>query len=218
MKKDGHKLFHAIKSYPTLEKQDREGVHIWLGMTWSFLFAILKFIIGCVTGSGYLCVSALYSALLGAAKYKLIHFRYDDSQRQKTENEVFGELGLVVMLAGIVYGTYMGRLIPFPRIFHYEIWQGLLISIVCFLDIGISVYHLMHTSGGTNHSILRLGQRISSLVAALPAAAMAQIALGACLNPNDMSIWNGIFGIAVGNVQMIVGASMMRYAWVHRHT
>lgn len=216
VKRDPQKLFHAIKHYSTLGKQDKEGFHVWLGMAWNFILAALKFFIGCVAGNGYLCVSALYSALVGVAKRKLIHFQYDDKENQKTEHDVFGALGFLIMLSGIVYGTYMGRLIPFPKIFHYEIWQGLLIAAVCFLEVGNSIYHLVHMTGKGDPSLYQLGRKISSLAAALPAAVMVQVALGACLNPNDMPFWNGVYGIAVGIVQILMGALMMLYARRHR--
>lgn len=111
---------NAVKQYPRLPVYNKKFLHTWLSSVGNFLLTVFKFTADCVTGSGYLCVSALYSCLMGIAKRGyLAGSRHMDEGPCQTEKQ-FQKIGLFILLAGAVYGVYMGWLIIFPKDAHYE--------------------------------------------------------------------------------------------------
>lgn len=211
MQKEPEKLFDAVKNYPRLSKEEREGLHIWLGMMGNFCLTVLKFVAGCITGSGFLCVGALYSILAGIIRRQYLTMAYDDRQDERKQKAVFARIGFLISAAGIVYGVYMGRLIFYPHKLHYEIWQGVVIALCCMADVGFAIYRLIHIPTQPEYPLISLAQKLSGLASALPAAVISQMVLCACLHSENTSFWDGLTGIAVGCVLVLMGLFMIRH-------
>lgn len=211
MRKEPGKLLDAVRNYPYLIREEREGLHIWLGMAGNFCLTGLKFAAGCMTGSGFLCVSALYSILTGIIRRQYLTMAYDDRQDERKQKAIFARIGFLISAAGIVYGVYMGRLIFYPHKLHYEIWQGVVIALCCMADVGFAIYRLIHIPAKPEYPLILLAQKLSGLASALPAAVISQMALCACLHTENTSFWDGLTGVAVGYVLFFIGLFMIRH-------
>lgn len=187
-----------------------KSLRVWISMVSGFSIATAKFIVGCVAGNGFLCVSALHSALLAIAKHKCACFSGAEKKPASSEAVLFHEIGLLILFSGIVYGVYMGRLIPYPEDSGLREWKVALIAMaaVCIAEVAASFCELFHTPEDGS-SLLLLAGKLLNLASALPAAVMAQIALNACAFPLNMSYWNGISGILIGAVLFFMGAFMV---------
>lgn len=215
MRKDPEKLCNAIKNYPALGNKEKENLHTWISMVGNFLFTESKFIAGCATGNGFLCFSAIYSALIGIAKNHYIRFSYDEGYKISSETVMFGYFGLLIALSGIAYSVYMGRLVLYPSAVSYTVWQGVLIAFVCTCDVSVAVYGLINVPKKES-SLLLFGKKLLNLATAIPAAVMAHVALNACTALPDKSYWDGVFGILAGTALSFMGVFMMLYTRRHK--
>lgn len=162
-----------------------------------------------MTGSGFLCVSGLYSALLGLSKRQII----DGEKTDKNPWLLLQNIGLYILLAGAVYGVYIGRLILYPERAKWTIPIAILIALYTFVDIGLAAYTLFGKRGQWVQKPLLLGMRWIGFVSALPMIVMTQIALNAIGNENDTSAYDGRFGAVVGLVILLIGG----WVTVHAH-
>lgn len=204
-------LYDTAVNYPKLQKENQETLRTWMSMAGNFLLAICKFIMGCATASGFLCVSALYSCLIGVAKRQYISCKRQEENPTLIQQSFF-RIGMAVLLAGMVYGVYMGRLIIYPPKAYFHISVGIFIAFFCFIDIGIAAYSLINIPTSKIGTLLLLGKRLASLAFALPAIVMVQIDINSFVNGKDLSYYDGIFGVVVGFIIVVIGLGMMCYA------
>ncbi|MFA9378302.1 MAG: hypothetical protein ACERKZ_16395 [Lachnotalea sp.] len=205
-------LYNTTANYPRLQKERQEALRTWMSMAGNFLLAICKFIMGCAAGSGFLCVSALYTCLMGVAKRQYISYMSGEDKNLTLIHQSFLRIGMAVLFAGIVYGVYMGRLILYPRKADFHISVGILIALFCFIDIGIAAYSLIKIPTCKVDNLLLIGKRLASLAFALPAIVMAQIVINSFANGKNLSNYDGIFGVVMGVIIVGIGLGMMCYA------
>lgn len=204
-------FFEAVKYYPALPVLNRLLLRTWLSSMVNFILAVFKFIMGCVMGNGYLCVSALYSCLIGAAKRRYIAFEGQKENGDMPE-QFFQAMGICITSAGAVYGVYLGRLILYPSVGRYTLPESILIALVSFIDVGIAVYSLLKKKSDSENELLSFGRKLVGLSSALPAIVMTQIALNAVANENNTAVHDGILGSSVGFILFGIGVWMVLYA------
>lgn len=180
--------------------------------TLSGLFpALIKFIIGCIGGGGFWCVSALHSALMGLARHE--YFIYSTYKEEGVSVwKLLERTGLLLLLAGIVYGIYMCRLMFFQKNPVYEYYIGIPVVLVCFFDIGTAIRTVFMPMANHEGTIPLLVRKLVGLAGALPMMALAQIVLHAMLSDVQMSFYDGLTGGVIGMVIIGIGVWMLIYA------
>lgn len=216
MKEQVRILVDSLFNYQKLDYENQKHLKRWIGMTFSFLITAGKFIFGCLFGGGYLCVSVLYSFLIGFSKYKRLHYAVRNHRHKKPQN-LFFENGVIIFLAGTVYSIYMARLLISPKNGHWTLPLGITVALFCFIDIGIAVRNLWKVDKQEEEPLLVLARKLSGIASALPAFVFANIAITGFTSETDPSYGNGVLGIIVGVVMMAMGAGMMVYSNKHRN-
>ena len=209
IKREYIELKNSVLQYRMLPEANQHLLRTWASSAGYFVIAGFKLLSGIVTGSGFLCVSGLYSALLGLSKRQII----DGEKTDKNPWLLLQNIGLYILLAGAVYGVYIGRLILYPERAKWTIPIAILIALYTFVDIGLAAYTLFGKRGQWVQKPLLLGMRWIGFVSALPMIVMTQIALNAIGNENDTSAYDGRFGAVVGLVIMLIGG----WVTVHAH-
>jgi len=202
----------TVVQYPYLNVQKYDKLRILMIMSRNYGISTFKFIAGCVTGNAFLCVNALYSFLIGAAKRHYFTFIISKEKKNITSNRLFLKMGVIILLAGITYGVYMGRLIAYPRLQNYALSIGVLMIFVCLIDIIFAVCSLLQVSNSCDDTLSLLGRKFVVVAAALPALSMAQIGINSLIGGRYISFGNGVLGAAIGGIQFFIGAGMIFYA------
>lgn len=176
-----------------------------------FLPALIKFFVGCIGGGGFWCVSALYSVLLGLAKHEYkIYCTYKGEGFSVWK--LLERTGLLLLLAGIVYGIYMCRLMFFQKNPVYEYYIGIPVVLVCFFDIGTAIRTVFRPMTSHEGTLPLLVRKLVGLAGALPMMALAQIVLHTMLSDVQMSFYDGLTGGTIGMVIIGIGIWMLIYA------
>lgn len=129
----------------------------------------------------------------------------------QTEKQ-FQKIGLFILLAGAVYGVYMGWLIIFPKDAHYEFSVGVLIALVSIIDLGVAIRALVKKELQKERPLLALGKKLIGPCGALPPMVMIQIALTSIASQENMSFENGLLDGFVGLLIFSIGLWMVLYA------
>ncbi len=209
IKREYIELKNSVLQYRMIPEANQHLLRTWASSAGNFVIAGFKLLSGIVTGSGFLCVSGLYSALLGLSKRQII----EGEKTDKNPWLLLQNIGLYILLAGAVYGVYIGRLILYPERAKWTIPIAILIALYTFVDIGLAAYTLFGKRGQWVQKPLLLGMRWIGFVSALPMIVMTQIALNAIGNENDTSAYDGRFGAVVGLVILLIGG----WVTVHAH-
>lgn len=204
-------LIDGTRRYKTLPAQNQILLRTWYGSIGSFVIALFKFISGCMAGSGFLCVSALYSLLIGIAKRQVLRGR-DGKGKEDDPYRLLRRMGVYILIAGAVYGVYLGRLILYPERAHWSLPAAILIALYSFIDVGIAIYTLVKKQEENEAAPLMYGRKLMSLAAALPMIVMTQIVLNSYASEVDTSAFDGRFGVIVGLAILAIGAGMVVYA------
>lgn len=208
VKKEYVELRDSVLNYRMLPEANQRLLRTWASSAGNFVIAVFKLLSGIVTGSGFLCVSGLYSALLGLSKRQII----DGEKANRNAWCLLKKVGLYILLAGAVYGVYISRLILYPEHTDWTIPTAILIALYTFIDVGLAAYTLFSKREQSSQKPLLLGTRLIGFVSALPMIVMTQIVLNAIGNENDTSTYDGRFGAVVGFVILLIGGWLTIYA------
>lgn len=168
----------------------------------NIVIAIGKIIIGFFSSSYFFLVSAGINICLGFAK-KECYAGIKNGLKEKQFDRKNLKVALLVMLAGLMYILYMGRLIVFDLSKpEYDILIAIGIATVSFVELTFAIIGIVRVkfSGHFYRNI-----KIINLSSACSAMVTTQIALLAFTNANNSNFYNGLFGVAVGFFTIILG-------------
>lgn len=112
-------------------------------------------------------------------------------------------IGLNLILAGIMYAIYMARLIyTNTKVMDYRQLLGISIAVVSFVELGFAIKGLFNAYRKgrfyTNIKIINLSSAFTALV-------LTEIAITSFATEADTRIINGIFGVVVGGIIILLG-------------
>lgn len=164
--------------------------------------ALGKIIIGLISASFFFLVSAGINVCLGFAK-KECYVGIKKNVEGKKFNKVNLKVALLVMLAGLMYILYMGRLVVFDlEKTEYDMIIAICIATVSFVELTFAIIGIIKVkySGHFYRNI-----KIINLSSACNAIVSTQIALLAFTDSVNSNFYNGLFGIIVGIFTIILG-------------
>lgn len=130
--------------------------------------------------------------------YKSIN-RYDDSLKtlQKFRNG-----GLILTAASLCYIGYSTFMIFVPTNFQYGMIISIAIATFSFTNLVLATIGIVKTKG---KNILLREIKVTNLAAALTNIVLTQIAILSFTFAEDASLYNGLMGIGVGFIILIMG-------------
>lgn len=164
--------------------------------------ALGKIIIGLISASFFFLLSAGINICLGFAK-KECYVGIKRNIKEEKFNKVNLKVALLVMLAGLMYILYMGRLVLLDlEKPEYDMFIAICIATVSFVELTFAIIGIVKVkySGHFYRNI-----KIINLSSACNAIVSTQIALLAFMNSTNANFYNGLFGIGVGIFTIILG-------------
>jgi len=111
-------------------------------------------------------------------------------------------VGLFLLIAGIEYAVYMGRMIfTDVAIMDYDMILGIIIAFVSFCELAIAIKGCFN-SYGKGHYYRNI--KLISLCSALTAIVLTEVALTSFASENDLRVINGIVGMIVGIIMILI--------------
>lgn len=167
----------------------------------NFVWFAFRLITGICFNSIFLIVSAGFSFCNGSVRrmcYKSIN-RYDDSLKtlQKFRNG-----GLILTAASLCYIGYSTFMIFVPTNFQYGMIISIAIATFSFTNLVLAIIGIVKTKG---KNILLREIKVTNLAAALTNIVLTQIAILSFTFAEDASLYNGLMGIGVGFIILIMG-------------
>lgn len=111
-------------------------------------------------------------------------------------------IGLFLLFAGVQYAIYMGRMIfSDVKVMEYGMILGICIACVSFVELGIAIKGCFN-SFGKGHYYRNI--KLINLCSALTAIVLTEVALTSFASEVDTRVMNGIFGLIVGAIIVLI--------------
>ena len=111
-------------------------------------------------------------------------------------------IGMFLLLAGLEYAIYMGRMIfTDVSIMDYDMILGIIIACVAFVELVVAIKGCFK-SYGKGHYYRNI--KLTSLCSALTAIVLTEVALTSFASENDLRVVNGLVGMIVGIIMMLI--------------
>lgn len=190
-----------IKFYTKKSFEEKIEFSSFISILSNFIFAIGKILITIYTKSIFFLISGTINLCMGLAKRECyLGIKKPNTLPFKKRNRL---VSLLVMIAGLMYILYMGRLLIFDvKTTNYTMLMGITIAAVSFVEMGFSITGLIKvkTSGNFYRNI-----KIINLVSGFNAMVSTQIAILSFTGSTNTNLANGLFGIGVGFLTIILG-------------
>lgn len=192
-------MFKLIKKYRNLSFEDKTLFAALFSVFTNILLAVGKFILSFNYGIFFVVAGILNILIMMAKLQCYMGVRRSHKLSFKHRNML---VSFFLLLAGLQYSIYMARLV-FTDIAVREYGQFLAVSIalVSFVEMGIAIKGLFN-SLGTGHYYRNI--KLINLCSALTAIVLTEIALTSFASEFDTRIINGIFGMSVGAIIVLI--------------
>lgn len=193
-------MFKLIKKYRNLTYKEKNVFSAKFSLIFNTLLAIGKIILSIFKGVFFL-VSGILNIFIVISKLECYHGIKEKNEKSfKARNNT---IGIFVILAGIQYAIYMGRMIYSDvEIMNYGMYLGILIACISFLEMGLAITGLFK-SYGKGHYYRNL--KLINFCSALTAMVLTEVAITSFASEGDMRIVSGIFGLVVGAIICLIG-------------
>lgn len=188
-----------ISTYKNFSFQERTIFNARFTIIFNFIIAISKIIISFFYGIFFL-VTALVNIFLGLARlecYMGVKFPYKKSFTYRNRM-----ISILMIVAGVFYSIYMGRLI-FTDISLMKYSKALAIIIACvsFVELTVAVKGIFNAIG-KGHYYRNI--KLISFSSALIAIVLTEVALMVFSVSDNTRLTSGIFGISVGSIIILL--------------
>jgi len=111
-------------------------------------------------------------------------------------------VGVFLLIAGLEYSIYMGRMIfTDVEIMGYGMILGIIIACIAFIELAIAIKGCFK-SYGKGHYYRNI--KLTSLCSALTAIVLTEVALTSFASENDLRVVNGLVGMIVGIIIVLI--------------
>lgn len=193
-------MIKLIKKYNNLSFEEKTIFSAKFSLIFNSLLAIGKFILSFFKGV-FFFVSGILNILIMISKLECyLGIKNNNKDDFKHHNYM---IGLFVILAGVQYAIYMGRMIYSDvEVMEYGMRLGTIIAFISFVEMGIAIRGLFK-SYGKGHYYRNL--KLINFCSALTAIVLTEIAITSFAAESDMRFVNGIFGLFVGGIICLIG-------------
>lgn len=193
-------MIKLIKKYLNLTYKEKNVFSAQFSLIFNTLLAIGKITLSIFKGVFFL-VSGILNVFIIISKLECYRGIKEKSEKSfKARNNT---IGFFVILAGIQYAIYMGRMLYSDiEIMNYGMHLGILIACISFFEMGLAITGLFK-SYGKGHYYRNL--KLINLCSALTAMVLTEVAVMSFAYEGDSRITNGIFGLAAGAIICLIG-------------
>lgn len=111
-------------------------------------------------------------------------------------------VGIFLLIAGLEYAIYMGRMIfTDVKIMDYDMVLGICVACVSFVELAIAIKGCFN-SLGKGHYYRNI--KLTSLCSALTAIVLTEVALTSFASESDLRVTNGMVGMVVGIIIILI--------------
>lgn len=179
-------------------------------MIYRYIFGIFKVVIGIIKMDYFYCVSGIYNILLGGCKNM---FLYGKNKSKDIQYKIFKYIAITLIVASILYIIYSCSFFIYPHQYtRLGIVPIIVIAIFSFFDVLISLYGVFKNI--VKKDIMSIGSKCISLICANSCAAFTQVCIIELFvnnyNYKIISIVNGIIGIIIGMLCLLIAIAMIK--------
>lgn len=169
-----------------------------------YFIVLEKAIFGIISHSSFMWINALYSGFLGTARAMCVkHIK----SNYKTQIIVYKKVGMLLILASIVYTIYNSYALFNESTTNYHLYICLGVATFTFVEFGLSIRELIKVRKINNPITKSLAYiSFSSILAPF---VLTQAMLTALHPKEENSIGNGVSALIFGCIMLITGISML---------
>ena len=193
-----------VQKFRKLPYEEKMLYTTCVSMSMNFLLAIGKVIFGLFYGFLF-CISGMVNGFIFLSKHECFMGIKNTKRRFRERNN---RISLFLFVASVIYILYMARLVFFDvKVYDYTLFIGLVIASVSFTEMGVAIYGLIRTkkSGHYYRDI-----KIINFCSAMTAIVLTQVAIMSFTNADNANMHNGITGMVVGIVILLLSVFTMR--------
>ena len=192
-------MMKIVNYYRSLSFQEKTIFTAKLSILMNLILGIGKTILSFFFGVFFL-VAAIVNYFIMLTKLECyLGIKYPNKKSFEYRNKC---VGIFLLIAGLEYAIYMGRMIfTNVRIMDYDIILGIIIACVAFVELAIAIKGCFN-SYGKGHYYRNI--KLTSLCSALTAIVLTEVALTSFASETDLRMINGIVGMIVGIIIVLI--------------
>ena len=195
------KAIQLINYYRSLSFKEKTIFTTRFSILINLLLGIGKVILSFFFGIFFL-VAAIVNFFITLTKLECyLGVKYPDKKSFDYRNKC---VGIFLLIAGLEYAIYMARMIfTDVPIMDYDMILGIVIACVSFVELAIAIMGCFN-SLGKGHYYRNI--KLTSLCSALTAIVLTEVALTSFASATDLRVVNGIVGMIVGIIIILISA------------
>ena len=193
-----------LSKYRSLSFEERMVAFSKLSIIFNAILAIAKIVLSYFFGV-FFFVAGLINVFIMISKMECyVGIKYPNKKTFKYRNLM---TGLFLILAGVQYAIYMGRMLYSDvELMQYNGFLAINIALVSFIEITIAIIGCFKVYG-RGHYFRNL--KIINLASAATAIALTEVALMSFASDMDTRLIDGLFCLVVGLIIVIFGAFIL---------
>ena len=193
-------MIKIINKYRALSFEEKTIFSTTFSMIFNGIMAIGKILLSFFFGVFFLVSGVLNIFMLMAKAECYLGVKSPEKKTFEYRNFM---TGMFLVLAGLQYAVYMGRMLYANiELMEYDMILGIIIATVSFVEIGIAIIGCFKVNG-KGHYYRNI--KIINLCSAMTAIVLTEVALMSFASETDSRVMNGIFGLVVGAIIVLMG-------------
>ena len=188
-----------ISKFKSLSFEEKTKFSTGFSIVSNSLFAIGKIILSFFQGVFFLVAGLMNLFIMLSKLVCFVGFKNPDKKKFVIRNYL---IAAFLFLGGVEYCFYMSRLIfTDVEVMKYDMILGICVALVSFIEMGLAIKGLFN-SYGKGHYYRNI--KLINLCSALQAIVTTEIALMSFAAGYDSRVIDGIFGLVVGGIILII--------------
>lgn len=192
------KIKELINKYRSLSFENRSVFNTRFSVLSNALFATGKIVLSFFLGVFFL-VSGVMNIFMMLAKLFCLHGLKNEKETFKKYNDL---IGIFLILSGIQYSIYMGRLIYSDvEVMKYDMILGITVALISFVELGMALYGCFKVAK-KGHFYRNI--KLINLCSAFTAIVTTEVAIMSFASDFDSRFMDGLFGLIVGLIIILI--------------
>lgn len=171
----------------------------------SFGIAIGKLLFAIMTLSLFLGINAFYTATIGYGKYQSALGL--SRSNEKSEKSYYRKIGLLILIASIVYLVYALRMFFSDSNSHYDKIPAIAIAAITFFEIGLNIGGIVKAN--KKKDLMLQAAKLLNLSSALIGLVLTQTAILSFTETENHSGANLLSALFFGLINILIGIWMI---------
>lgn len=192
-------MIKLISKYRSLSFEEKTILSTKISIFTNAVFALGKFIISIFNGI-FFVVAGIVNIFTMISKLECyLGEKYPNKKSFTYRNNM---IGIFLLLAGFEYGIYMTRLVfTNIEVMEYGMFLGIMVAFISFVELGFAIKGLFDAYG-RGHYYRNI--KLINLCSAFTAIVLTEIALTSFAAETDTRVINGIFGMSVAGIIILI--------------